>query len=69
MEITRDTTFGEMLAYDPNLGQILMSVGMHCAFCPAHAVESLEQGCLVHGLDVDRVLQVIEEYEASKTQA
>ena len=66
MEITKKTTFGEMLSYDYSLGELLLSAGMHCAFCPGHAYETLEEGCLVHGIDPDDMIATIQEYEASK---
>lgn len=66
MDITKDMTFGELLAYDMELGNVLQSVGMHCAFCPAHSFETLEQGCMVHGLDVDDVIAALDDYLAQK---
>lgn len=30
MEITKETTMGEMLAYDEKIAYILMQEGMHC---------------------------------------
>ena len=66
MEITKKTTMGEMLCYDRGIAMILMQNGMHCVGCPAHAMESLEDGCAVHGLDADLVLAQIKEYLASK---
>lgn len=66
MEITKKTTMGEMLNYDRGIGMILMQCGMHCVGCPSHAFESLEDGCAVHGLDADKVLEAIQAYLATK---
>ena len=52
MEITKETTMGEMLAYDEKIAYILMQEGMHCIGCPSSIGESLEEACMVHGLDV-----------------
>ena len=57
MEITKETTMGEMLAYDEKIAYILMQEGMHCIGCPSSIGESLEEACMVHGLDVNAVLQ------------
>lgn len=62
MEITKDTTMGEMLDYDRGIAYVLMMQGMHCVGCPSSIGESLEQACMVHGLDVDIVLGEIQEY-------
>ena len=66
MEITKDTTMGEMLQYDSGIAYILMQSGMHCVGCPSSIHESLEEACMVHGLNADEVLSQIEAYLASK---
>ena len=62
MEITKDTTMGEMLRYDMGIAGVLMQSGMHCVGCPSSIGESLEEACAVHGLDADVVLASIQEY-------
>ena len=62
MEITKKTTMGEMLEYDRGIAYILMQSGMHCVGCPSSIHESLEEACMVHGLDVDIVFASIQEY-------
>lgn len=66
MEITKQTTMGEMLNYDINIARVLMMCGMHCVGCPSSIGESLEDACAVHGLNADDVLAQINEYLASK---
>ncbi len=62
MEISKNTTMGELLSIDRGIAAILMQHGMHCVGCPAHAFESLEDGCAGHGIDVDKVLADIRTY-------
>ena len=69
MEITKDTTMGEMLDYDGGIAYILMQSGMHCVGCPSSIGETLEEACVVHGLDCSAVLAQITEYLASKKEA
>lgn len=66
MEITKDTTMGEMLSYDGGIAYILMQSGMHCVGCPSSIGETLEEACVVHGLDCNVLLGQIKEYLASK---
>lgn len=66
MEITKQTTMGEMLDYDRGIAEILMQSGMHCVGCPASIGESLEEACMVHGIDADTVLKSIQDYLANK---
>ena len=64
MEITKQTTMGEMLEYDRGIAMVLMQSGMHCVGCPASIGESLEEACMVHGIDSDQVLDQIKTYLA-----
>lgn len=66
MEITKETTMGQMLEFDSGIANVLMRSGMHCVGCPSSIGESLEQACMVHGLDSDRVLHSIMEYLSVK---
>ncbi len=66
MGITKQTTMGEMLEYDRGIAYVLMQSGMHCVGCPSSIGESLEQACVVHGLNVDNVLRLITEYLSKK---
>lgn len=65
MEITKDTIIGDMLEHDRGIAYVLLQCGMHCVGCPSSIGESLEEACAVHGMDVDAVLAVIHEYQAS----
>ncbi len=66
MEITKQTIIGDMLKEDQGIAMVLMQQGMHCVGCPASAGESLEEACMVHGLDADAVLEAVKEYVANK---
>ena len=68
MEITKQTTMGDMIEFDRGIAVILMEAGMHCVGCPASIGESLEEACQVHGLDSDKVLKDIQDYLASKDE-
>ena len=66
MEITKKTTMGEMLEYDMVIAYILMQCGMHCVGCPSSIGESLEEACMVHGLNADDVMAKVQEYLDTK---
>lgn len=34
-----------------------MEMGMHCLHCPSSRGESLEQACMVHGVDVNELVE------------
>ena len=69
LEITVNTTMGEMLEYDMGIAYVLMQCGMHCVGCPSSIGESLEEACMVHGLNSEDVLAQINEYLASRDAA
>ena len=69
MQITKKTTMGEMLSYDRGIAMVLMQAGMHCVGCPSSIMESLEEACMVHGLDCDVVLGNINAYLKTKENA
>ena len=41
---------------------ILMRAGMHCLGCPSSQMESLEEAAMVHGLDVDVLVNQINDF-------
>ncbi|MFR3729378.1 DUF1858 domain-containing protein [Lacrimispora sp.] len=57
MMITKDMYIGEILRSNPEAAEILMGCGMHCLGCPSSQMESLEEACMVHGLDIEGVLE------------
>ena len=59
MAITKDMTIGEILRTNPAVAPILMEAGMHCRGCPASQGESLEEAAMVHGMDIDALMEKI----------
>ena len=57
MKITKDTLISEILKINPNAIPILMSFGMGCLGCPSSQMETLEEAAMVHGLDVNVILE------------
>ncbi len=54
--ITKDMLIGDILRIDSNLAPALLEIGMHCLGCPSSQMESLEDACAVHGIDVNEVV-------------
>ena len=57
MKFNKDTRIGELLENAPEKAEILLNIGMHCIGCPASQMETLEEACEVHGIDVEEVLE------------
>lgn len=55
--IDKTTKIGELLESNPEKADILLEAGMHCLGCPASQMETLEEACEVHGIDVDELVE------------
>ena len=66
IEIKRDTIIGDILDVAPQTAPIFFGIGMHCLGCPSARGESIEQACMVHGVDVNSLVDEINDYLASK---
>ncbi len=66
MMITKDMKIGEIIRLDIDIVPILMDAGMHCVGCPSAQGESLEQACMVHGIDVDDLTKKINDFLSAK---
>lgn len=60
-KITADMLMGDILQAYPAAAEVLMEAGMHCVGCPSSLMESLEDACLVHGLDEGELLEKLNE--------
>lgn len=60
MNINKNMTIGEVLKISKNAEKVLMSIGMHCVFCPSSQMETIEQAAMVHSVDVDYLINLLE---------
>ncbi len=65
-QVNKDMTIGEMLQKDISIAPLLMQAGMHCIGCPSSQGETLEEACMVHGINADLLEVAINEYLANK---
>ena len=57
--IAKDSIIADIIKEKPEVIQILMAFGMGCVGCPSAQMETLEQACFIHGLDLEEVLAKI----------
>ena len=67
IEITKDTMIGSILDVAPQTAPIFFAIGMHCLGCPSSRYETVEEACAVHGVDCEKLLEIINE-EANKVE-
>jgi len=73
VKIEKQTIIGDILDVAPQSAPLFMAIGMHCLGCPSSRGETVEEACMVHGIDSDafltqlnRFLEAYEESEAAK---
>ena len=66
VQVTKDMTIGELMNQAPETAPILMEVGMHCLGCPSARGETLEQACLVHGVNADELVAKLNAHIENK---
>lgn len=64
-QVNKSMVIGEILQINRELAPILMNSGMHCIGCPSSQMESLEEACMVHGIDADSLVAKLNEYLSS----
>jgi len=57
--ISKEMTFQEVLQKYPEAAMLLMEKGMACIGCPMAMQETIEQGCIAHGLDPDEIVKLL----------
>ena len=60
-KIKKTMTIEKVLSIDENLTTVLLGFGLHCFGCPMSRMETLEQAAIVHGVDVDVMVEKLNE--------
>lgn len=54
-------TIGEVLRLNRETAKVFMAAGMHCLGCPHSQGESIEEACMVHGINADELIDALNE--------
>jgi len=66
-KITKDMTFGTVLKEYPQTVETFFKYGMHCFGCHLAVDETIEQGALAHGVDVDKLIDDLNQKVSEKS--
>ena len=66
MTINKDTIIGSILDVAPETAPFFLEMGMHCLGCPSARGETIEQACMVHGVNADELVGKINAFLESK---
>ena len=61
MTIEKTSIIGDVLDKYPQTAPVFLSIGMHCLGCPASRGESVEEACMVHGVDADELIKKLND--------
>ena len=57
MEFNKNMLVGDVIRADNRTVNVLMEMGLSCVGCPGSQMESLEEAAMVHGLDINTMIQ------------
>ena len=61
-KIEKTTIIGDILDIAPETAPLFLSIGMHCLGCPSSRGETVEEACMVHGVDADEFLDALNAF-------
>ncbi len=69
MTFTKDTIISQVMMVAPQTAPLFQSIGMHCLGCAMATNESIEEACMVHGVDPDKFIDALNAYVAENVSA
>lgn len=67
-KIEKTTIIGDVLDIAPESAPLFMAIGMHCLGCPSSRGETVEEACMVHGIDCDEFLKHLNSFVEAKEE-
>lgn len=60
-QITKDILINELIEKHPEVAEILMGYGLHCAGCHFSDQDNLEDGAKIHGLNQEAIEMILKD--------
>lgn len=60
-KITKDMLIGDVINKYPEAAGIMLGYGLHCVGCSANPFDTIESGCMSHGIDEETVDNLVNE--------
>ncbi len=64
--ISKNMTFAEIMEKHPDAANVLFENGLYCIGCGMAMYETLEQGCMVHGMSKKEIDELIKKMNKGK---
>ncbi len=68
MTITKDMTIEQVVTEYPETMMVFMRHGLHCVGCHVSAYESIEEGAMTHGINVDALVADLNKVATARKQ-
>ena len=65
-KVTKDMLIGDIVQRYPEAVQVMLEAGLHCVGCHVATWETLEQGAAGHGIDPDKLVDMINKKVGKK---
>lgn len=59
IKIDREANLGAVVFKYPEVEEILLDYGLHCAHCVASGFDTIEMGAKVHGMEKDEIDEML----------
>ena len=70
VKIEKNTIIGDVLDIAPHAAPLFFAIGMHCLGGPSSRGETVEEACMVHGVDCDAFLKQVNYFiEVTEAEA
>ena len=60
-KVTKKTLLSEIITIKPEAVELLLEAGMGCIGCPMAQQETIEEGCLAHGMSQEEIKELIKK--------
>ncbi len=67
--INQNMTVREIMTLVPSAADIMIEYGLHCFSCSVGGIETLSEGCQMHGFDADTIEALVEDINNALGQA
>ena len=72
VKIEKTNIIGDLLDLAPHDAPLFFAIGLHCLVCPSSRGETVEEACMVHGIECEPFLaqlnHFLEVYEANNKE-
>jgi hydroxylamine reductase len=60
-KVTKNMLIGDAVRIHPSVAGVMFEYGLHCIGCAVSTMETIEQGCLAHGLSGKQIDEMVEK--------